>query len=81
MRRLIRRAVHQPDELVLEFDYADAEGVATHRPVSSVRFLGRDRFLALCLSREEPRQFRLERCRNVRLARAADILMPVAMVG
>ena len=35
--------------------------------------------LALCLSREEPRQFYLERGQNVRLARAADFLMPVAM--
>jgi len=46
-----------------------------------LRFLGKDRFLALCLSREEPRQFYLDRCQNVRLARAADFLMPVAMAG
>ena len=50
-------------------------------PDSPIRFLGKDRFLALCLSREEPRQFYLDRCQNVRLARAADFLMPVAMAG
>jgi predicted DNA-binding transcriptional regulator YafY len=50
----------------------------THRVVSPIRFLGRDRFLGLCLSREEPRQFYLDRCQNVRLAMAANFLMPVA---
>jgi predicted DNA-binding transcriptional regulator YafY len=67
--------------LLVEFDYTDAKGVTTHRIVSPIRFLGRDRFLGLCLSREEPRQFYLERCQNVRLAAAADFLMPVAMAG
>jgi hypothetical protein len=70
--------MHQSDDLVVEFDYTDTN---THRVVSPVRFLGRDRFLGLCLSREEPGQFYLERCRNVQLARAADFLLPVAMAG
>jgi predicted DNA-binding transcriptional regulator YafY len=73
--------MHQPDDLVIEFDYCDAKGVASHRVVSPIRFLGRDRFLALCLSREEPRQFYLQRCQNVRLESAADFLMPVEMAG
>jgi predicted DNA-binding transcriptional regulator YafY len=81
MRQLISRAMCQSDDLVVEFDYCDAEGAKTHRVVSPIRFLGRDRFLALCLSREEPRQFYLDRCQNVRLGMAADILMPVAMAG
>jgi len=73
--------MHQSDDLVVTFDYTDAKGVTTHRVVSPIRFLGRDRFLGLCLSREEPRQFYVERCQNVQLAQAADFLMPVAMVG
>jgi predicted DNA-binding transcriptional regulator YafY len=81
MRHLIHRAMHQSDDLVIEFDYTDAKHAVTHRVVSPIRFLGRDRFLGLCLSREEPRQFYLERCENVRLARAADFLMPVQMAG
>jgi hypothetical protein len=48
---------------------------------SLIRFLGWDRFMGLCLSREEPRQFYLDRCQNVRSAPAADFLMPVAMAG
>lgn len=81
MRQLISRAMLQSDDLVVEFDYCDAKGSKTHRVVSPIRFLGKDRFLALCLSREEPRQFYLERCQNVRLGPAADVLMPVAMAG
>ena len=79
MRQLIFRAMHQSDDLVITFDYSDAKGATTHRVVSPIRFLGQDRFLALCLSREEPRQFYLERCRNVRLAPAAEFVMPVAL--
>ena len=81
VRQFIYRAMHQSDDLVIEFDYTDAKGVATHRVVSPIRFLGRDRFLGLCLSCEEPRQFFLDRCQNLRLAPAADFLMPVAMAG
>jgi len=81
MRPLIHQAMHQPDDLVVEFDYTDARGMNTHRVVSPIRFLGSKRFLALCLCREEPRQFYLERCRNVRLKPASDFLMPVEMAG
>lgn len=81
MRQTIQRAMHQSDDLVVMFEYCDAKGATTRRVVSPIRFLGQDRFLALCLSREEPRQFYLDRCQNVRLARAADFLMPVAMAG
>ena len=79
MRHLILRAMHQSDDLVATFEYCDAKGAVTHRVVSPIRFLGKDRFLALCLSREEPRQFYLDRCQNVELARAAEFVIPVAM--
>lgn len=55
MRQLIYRAMHQCDDLVVEFDYSDVKGAVTHRVVSPIRFLAKNRFLALCLSREEPR--------------------------
>ena len=80
MRPLIYRAMHQSDDLVLVFDYLDAKGQWTRRVVSPIRFLGNDRFLALCLSREEPRQFYLDRCQNLRLALASDFVMPVPMM-
>ena len=81
MRQLIHRAMQQTDDLVVEFDYTDAKGGNTHRVVSPIRFLGNECFFALCLSREEQRQVYLERCWNVRLELAADILMPVEMAG
>jgi predicted DNA-binding transcriptional regulator YafY len=79
MRQLIYRAMHRPDDLVVTLEYCDAKGVTTRRVVSPIRFLGKDRFLALCLSREEPRQFYLERCQNMRLELAANFLMPVEL--
>jgi predicted DNA-binding transcriptional regulator YafY len=80
MRSIIHRAMRQADDLVLVFDYRDSKGIVTRRVVSPVRFLGNDRFLALCLSREEPRQFYLERCANLRLDWAANFVMPVPVV-
>jgi predicted DNA-binding transcriptional regulator YafY len=79
MRQLIFRAMHQVDDLVVVFEYCDSKGVTTRRVVSPIRFLGSDRFLGLCLSREEPRQFHLSRCGNLRLDRAESYVMPVAM--
>jgi hypothetical protein len=81
MRHLIHRAIRQADDLVLVFDYLDSKGVMSRRVVSPVRFLGNERFLALCLSREEPRQFYLNRCFNLRLDRSTNYVMPVPMVA
>ncbi|QDU31409.1 hypothetical protein ETAA8_65660 [Anatilimnocola aggregata] len=81
MRQLIQRAIRQSDDLVLVFDYQDSKGAVTRRVVSAVRFLAADRFLALCLSREEPRQFYLARCQNMRLDWANNFVMPVPMAG
>ena len=75
----IRIAMRDADQHVIAMDYVDSKGVASHRVVSPIRFLSGDRFLALCLCREEPRQFYLNRCHNVTLMNASDVMMPVAM--
>ena len=80
MRPLIQRAMRQADDLVLVFNYRDSKGAVTRRVVSPVRFLAGDRFLALCLSREEPRQFYLNRCENMRLDWASNFVMPVPLL-
>lgn len=67
------------DNLVISLDYVDSKGVSSHRVVSPIRFLGGDRFLALCLCREEPRQFYLNRCSGVSLVNAAEVMMPLVM--
>ncbi len=77
--RLLRRAMANPDELVVEMEYSDSKGAVTRRTISPIRFVGSERVLALCLCREEPRQFYLNRCSGLRLLSADSVLMPVAM--
>jgi|LakMenE18May11ns_1017448.scaffolds.fasta_scaffold9947850_5 predicted DNA-binding transcriptional regulator YafY len=78
-RAMLQRAMHQCDDLVVVFDYCDCHGRSTRRVVSPIRFIGHDLFLGLCLSREAPRQFYRERCKNMRLALASSFVMPVPM--
>lgn len=79
MNQILRQAMRDSDKYVIEMDYADANGNRTHRVVSPIRFMGSYRFLGLCLCREQPRQFQLSRCKNIRLVAAANVLMPVPM--
>lgn len=79
MRKFLRQAMQAHDDLVVEFEYVDSKGARTRRVVSPIRFLASDRFLGLCLGREEPRQFYLERCENLQLKKAHEYLMPVPM--
>ncbi len=75
----VLRAMHDPDHFVIVFEYEDRRGKRTRRVVSPIRFASRESFLALCLSREEPRRFDLARCRNVQLAPAHEYAMPVEL--
>lgn len=79
MKETIRRAMLDADTFVIEMTYVDAKGNRTKRVVSPIRFVGGDRLLALCLCREEPRQFYLSRCEDVRLIPAAEVIMPMPM--
>lgn len=79
-RQVLRQALQNTDELVMEFEYRDSKGVRSRRVVSPIRFVSSDRFLGLCLSREEPRQFYLSGCSNAQLQNAGDYLMPLPML-
>ena len=79
MNRILRQAMEDFDNYVIEMDYEDAKGNRTHRIVSPIRLMGSYRFLGLCLCREQPRQFQLSRCKNIRLVPAAQVTMPIAM--
>jgi predicted DNA-binding transcriptional regulator YafY len=81
MNAILRRAMQDSDNFVVELDYVDAKGKTTRRVISPIRFLPGNRLLALCLCREAPRQFHLNRCSNVRLSRAEQFMMPVAMAA
>ena len=78
---LVSRVMQQTDDLVIVLEYLGKNGSITRRVVSPIRFIGTDRFLALCLSREEPRQFYLNNCRNVRVDLAANYTMPVELLS
>ncbi len=67
MRAVLAKAMQAADDYVISLDYLDSKGVLSRRIVSPIRFLAGDRLLALCLCREEPRQFYLNRCYNVKL--------------
>ncbi len=77
MRKSLAQAMNLSDNWVVEFTYTDSKGNESIRVVSPVRFLGTDRFLGLCLSREEPRQFYLSRCTDLTIRPAHDYVMPV----
>lgn len=81
MRALLYRAILQSDDLVVVFDYVDSKGNSTRRVVSPIRLLGDTHFLGLCLSREEPRQFQLSRCKNLKIDAASNYVMPVELVA
>ena len=76
----IRKAMIAHDDYVVEMKYRDRKGKMTSRVVSPIRFMGKDRFLALCLCREEPRMFCMDFCEEVRLQPAWDYVMPVKMM-
>ena len=44
----IRKAMIAFDDFVVEMKYRDRKGKLTTRVVSPIRFVGKDRFLALC---------------------------------
>ena len=77
LRAMIARAMQDSEHWAIRMEYRDRKGAVTSRFVSPVRFLAADRFLALCLCREEPRQFYVDRCEDVTLIPAEEILMPM----
>ncbi|MEO1528059.1 MAG: hypothetical protein AAFX06_21725 [Planctomycetota bacterium] len=79
MRKELRHAMLDSETFVVELIYRDSAGARTRRVVSPIRFVGENRFLGLCLCREEPRQFYLSRCESVRLIPSAEVIMPMPM--
>lgn len=69
--------MHAPDDYVVTLHYRDRFGNETHRVLSPIRFVGGNRFLALCLSKEEPRQFCIERCSGIEIQPAHHFMMPL----
>lgn len=74
---MVQKAMVAPDDFVLRMVYRDRAGTITERMVSPIRFLDARSMLALCLCRENPRRFELERCSSIEVVDANDVLMPV----
>lgn len=72
----LRRALRDPDHFVLRITYRDREGTVTERMVSPIRMVDARTMLALCLCRESPRRFDLERCSDLELVASHEVLMP-----
>ncbi len=79
VREKIQKSIQNYDDLVVTFRYVDSKGNWSQRVVSPIRWMGSGKFLGLCLSREEPRQFVMDRCQELELKPAWDYVMPVAM--
>jgi predicted DNA-binding transcriptional regulator YafY len=79
VRAKIFQAMQDSDRFVVEFSYTDSQEKQTRRIVSPIRFLPHGRFLGLCLSREEPRQFYMNRCQDLQIKPAEQFLMPVPL--
>ena len=79
MKEKIQKSIQNYDDLVVTFRYLDSKGNWSHRVVSPIRWIGNGKFLGLCLSREEPRQFIMNRCQQLELKPAWDYVMPVPM--
>lgn len=70
--------MRDPDGTALIVEYRDSTGTVTRRAISPIRWMSSDneQFTALCLCREEPRTFRVDRLVAVDTVPAHEILMP-----
>jgi predicted DNA-binding transcriptional regulator YafY len=80
-KQKVLRALRDPDHFALRITYQDRAGAITERVVSPIRMLDSRTMLALCLCRELPRRFDLDRCSDLELVEAHDILMPCPIVN
>ncbi len=76
-RTAVLVAMTAPEDWAIKLKYKDKSGKSTTRFVSPIRFLQSDRFLGLCLCREEPRQFYFRQCESIELVPAASLVMPM----
>lgn len=76
-RNLLAKAMAMPESFAIEMVYEDSKGKVTKRTISPTKFIGHDLVAGLCLSRQEPRTFKVAKCFEVALIDAANVLAPV----
>lgn len=80
-RQKLSRAMRDPDHWVCRIVYQDRDDKFTSRLISPVRFTANDRcVLALCIGRQENRQFLVSRIKSVAMVNAAEVLMGAEVV-
>lgn len=76
VRQILTRAIRDPDHWACRILYRAAGGVQTVRNISPVRFTNADQtVLALCVGREENRQFSIRNIIDIKLIDASTVLM------
>ena len=74
-------ACFDSDRFVCEIRYRDESGRVTVRAVSPIRFADNNKIInALCLGREEPRNFKVSQIEIARKIPADEVLMPVEVI-
>ncbi|MCS7466730.1 hypothetical protein NZK35_08750 [Stieleria sp. ICT_E10.1] len=75
-RQKLSLAMRDPDRWICQIIYQDRTGKQTTRLISPIRWTAKKQnLLALCISREEPRQFTIAGIGSVELVKASDVLM------
>jgi predicted DNA-binding transcriptional regulator YafY len=76
---ILRQAMYSPDDYAVRLRYRAKDGELTERVISPIKMEDSRSLLALCLCRENPRRFELERCSHIELIPAHEILMPMEL--
>ena len=76
---ILKQAMVCPDDYAVRLRYRSKSGELTERVVSPIKMTDSRSLLALCLCRENPRRFELDRCSHLELVPAHEVLMPMEM--
>lgn len=74
---ILKQAMYSPDDYAVRLRYRAKDGELTERVISPIKMDNSHSLLALCLCRENPRRFELDRCSHIELVPAHEILMPM----
>ncbi|MBU6388057.1 MAG: hypothetical protein KGS49_19095, partial [Planctomycetes bacterium] len=76
---ILHQAMVAPDDFAVRLRYRSQNGELTERVISPIKMADSRSLLALCLCRENPRRFELDRCSHIELVPAHEILMPMEL--
>lgn len=76
---ILQQAMCAPDDFAVKLRYRSKDGELTERVVSPIKMTDSRSLLALCLCRENPRRFELNRCSHIELIPAHEVLMPMEL--